>query len=538
MSSENNTTPDNNPLESAENNQVLGRRKVLKALAGIPVVGALGIQVLRKTNYDNTHNLQKQIIEELGLDDLMSSVKHVTESNAKDTVRIGIVGFGIRGPQLANALGFMEKSQFDKAVTTGSLDAQINHGNFNVAITGICDVFDQHTEKGLAVASHDIFTGGEIAKKHPVKRYNHYHDMLADKSIDAIIVATPDHHHAQMTIDAVKAGKHVYCEKAVIRREEEIEKVYEAVTGSNVVFQMGHQIPQNAVFQQAKEIIRRGMLGKISQIETTTNRNSADGAWIRHLDSKGNPKPGDEKSINWKEWLGASPYVPFSIRRFYSWARYFDYDTGLFGQLFSHEYDAINQLLNVGIPHTVVATGGQYFYTEFGDIPDVLHTNFEYPERGFTMTYSANLTSSKNRPRAIYGQDAYMTVGGHLTVTPDGSSKKYGDMIKRGLINPSSPMIEIVKGSGAMSAVDAVSSATTRYYESRGLTSTNIDGREWDVTHLHLKEWVDCIRSGGTPSSDIEKAYQEGVTIAMADISYREKCRTQWDPQQKKIIRL
>jgi predicted dehydrogenase len=538
MSSDINQNEKNQAVNPEENKLGSDRRKVLKALAGLPVLGVLGLQVLRKTKYDKTHNLQKQILNELGLDDLMMSVKPVTESRSKETLRIGIVGFGIRGTQLSSALGFMEKSAFDKKLSSGSIDSQLKYGHLNVAITGICDVYDSHAEKGLEIARQDIFTWGEIEKKHPVKRYRYYHDMLADKNIDAVIISTPDHHHAQMTIDAVRAGKHVYCEKGIVIREDEIEKVYSAVKESGLVFQMGHQNPQNAVFQQGKEILRRGMLGNISQIETTTNRNSEEGAWIRHLDKYGKLKPGDEKSIDWKQWLGSAPYVPFSVKRYYSWARYFDYDTGLFGQLFSHEYDAINQLMNIGIPDKVVSTGGQYYYKDFGDIPDVLHTNFEYPAKGFTLTYSANLTSSKDRPRTIYGKDAWMSIGGDLSLTPDRNSEKYADMIKKGLVNHWSPMIEIKKGSGSITALDAVSSATTKYYEDRGLVSTNIGGQTWDLAHLHLKEWINCIRHGGTPSSDIEKAYEEGVTLVMADISYREGCITKWDPVKKKIIRL
>ncbi len=513
------------------------RRSMLKALAGIPVLGAFGIEVFRKLSFDDKHNTRREIIRELGLEDLLSNVKPVTESKG-DLIRIGIAGFGVRGPQLAQALGFMEKALFDDAVKNGSLDAQINYGNFNVAITGICDVFDLHAEKGLAVAKHDIFTRGEIERKNPVKRYRHYHDMLADPSIDAIIVATPDHHHAQMTIDAVKAGKHVYCEKAPIHREVEIQPLYEAVRNSGLVFQLGHQIPHNAVFQQAKEIINRGLLGNISQLETTSNRNTREGAWIRHLDRAGNPKPGDERSIDWKQWLGSAPEAPFSIERYYGWARFFDYETGLYGQLFSHEYDSVNQLLNIGIPETVSATGGQYYYKDFGEMPDVLNTSYEYPNKGMTLTYSANLTSSKTRPRTIYGRDASMTVGGHLTMTPDGNSEKYAGLLKKGLVDPSRPMLQIIKGSNLSEAVDAVSSASTMYYASRGLTTTNIDGREWDVTHLHLKEWLDCIRNGGETSANIDKAYEEAVTIAMADISYREQCRTKWDPVNKKILRV
>lgn len=513
-----------------------GRRNMLKALAGLPVAGFLGIEVLREMAYDNKHNIRKEIVKELGLEDLMASVKTIGESSG-EMIRIGIAGFGVRGPQLATALGFLEKSQFDSALQNGSLDAQIKYGNFNVVITGICEVFDLHAEKGLATASHDIHTGGVFAAKHPAKRYRHYHDMIADPNIDAVIIATPDHHHARMTIEAIQAGKHVYCEKSLIRREEEIYETYDTVKNSALVFQLGHQIPQNAVFQQAQEIIRRDLLGKISHVETTSNRNSADGAWIRHLDAQGKAKPGNAQSIDWNQWLGSSTRVPFSIQRYYSWARYFEYDTGLFGQLFSHEYDAVNQLLNIGIPKRVVSSGGQYFYKDFGDIPDMLNTSFEYPEKDLSLSYSANLTSSRSRGRTIYGQDASMTVGGHLTVTPDGSSKRYAGLIERGLVDSSNPMLEIVKGAGQKNAIDAVSSATSRYYASRGLTSTNIDGREWDVTHLHLKEWIDCIRNGGDTSANIDKAFEEGVAIAMADISYREKCIVEWDPVKRKIVR-
>ena len=520
-----------------------GRRKALKAMAGIPVLGLLGWEALRGIKYDARHDVREEIIQELGLDDLLASVRKVSNIPG-DLIRIGIVGFGIRGTQLSRALGFMEKSKFEKELAEQkasgeeSLKSQIKQGNLNVAVTGICDVYDLRAETGIATARHDIFTGGDVAKKHPVKRYGKYHDMLADPTIDAVIVSAPDHHHAQMSMDAVKAGKHVYCEKAPVHREDEIQPLYEAVKNSGMVYQLGHQIPQNAVFQQAKEIINRGLLGNISQVETTSNRNTPTGAWIRHLDNSGEPKPGDENSIDWKQWLGKAPEVPFSTRRYYSWARYFDYDTGIFGQLFSHEFDAVNQLLNLGIPELVSATGGQYYYTDFGDIPDVLHTSFEYKDKGTTLTYSANLTSARARPRIIYGKDASMTIGGSLSMTPDGSSEKYKDLIKNGLVDPSKPMIEILEGSELTEAVDAVSGASTSYYASRGLTTTSINGKVWDVTHLHLKEWLDCIRHGGVPSANIDMAIQEAMVIAMADISYREQCRTSWDPEKRMIIRV
>ena len=516
----------------------MNRRNLLKGLAGIPVLGFLGVEMLRKAKYDHTHDTGREILEQLGLGDIESRVKQVPAPSKGDLLRIGIVGFGVRGGQLAKALGFMERETFNIPEQAERLATQIEFGNLNVAVTGICDVFDLHAQRGLATVRHDIHTEGEFAKKHPVKRYRHYHDMFADKEIDAVIITTPDHHHAQMTIDAINTGKHVYCEKSLIRREEEILPVYEAVKNSDRVFQLGHQYSQNAMFKPAMEILQRGLLGKISHIETSSNRNSRHGAWIRHLDKQGNPKPGNERSIDWKQWLGSLPHAPFSIERYYGWSRFFDYDTGLYGQLFSHEFDAVNQSLNIGIPASVVASGGQYFYKDFGEIPDVLHTTFEYPHRELTLTYSANLASSRTRPRTIYGQDASMTLGGELTLTPDADSDRFSELIKRGVVDPSSPMLSILKGKGPTGAIDAVSSATTKYYESRGLTSTVIGGAQWDVTHLHVKEWIDCIRNGGEPSANIEKAYQEGVAIAMADISYRKKCRTEWDPVNRKIKRV
>ena len=519
------------------------RRSILKALAGLPVLGALGVESLRKHNYDAKNNPREAIIRELGLDDLLHSVKPVTMTHG-DLIRIGIVGFGWRGGQLSHALGFMEKSLFEEELAeqngngSESLRSQIRHGNFNVAITGICDVFDLHAEEGLATAQHDMFTGGDIAGQHPVKRYRHYHDMLADPAIDAIIIATPDHHHAQMAIDAINAGKHVYLEKAPVRREEEIQPLYDAVKGSDLVFQLGHQNSQNAVFQQAREIINRGLLGKISHVETSTNRNTRSGAWIRHVDRSGKTKPGDARTIDWRQWLGNAPQVPFSIERFYGWARFFDYETILFGQQFSHHYDAVNQLLNLGIPNSVSTSGGQYFYTEFGDMPDTLNAAFEYADRGLTLSYSANLTSSKRRPRTIYGRDASMTIGRDLTVTPDRHSEKLAELLEKGLVDSSRPMLEILEGANISDPIDAISGASANYYAASGLTTTRIDGMEWDVTQLHLKEWLDCIRNGGETSGNIEKAYEEAVTIAMADISYRENCLTRWDSANKQILRV
>jgi len=336
-----------------------------------------------------------------------------------------------------------------------------------------------------------------------------------------------------MSIAAINAGKHVYCEKSIALSEEELNILYQTVKNSDRVFQLGHQITQNVIFQQAKEIIKKDILGKITLIETTTNRNTASGAWIRHLDSHGNLKPGNLKEIDWDQWLGDRPKVPFSVDRYYNWTKFFDYDFGMLGQLFSHEYDAVNQLLRIGIPHSVVASGGTYYWKDNREIPDLLQVVFEYPNKELTLTYSGCLSSSRQRGRVFMGHDASMELGGSLSITADNDSTRYKQQIKDGTIDTNGPMLTVSPGSGK---IDAVTSATEKYYASRGLTSTMINGRNVDVTHLHLKDWIDCIRSGNEPSCNIDMGFEEGITILMAQKAYIEKRRVEWDPIKRKIV--
>ena len=510
----------------------LKRRTVLKALAGIPVVGLLGFEIWKKSSYER--DKKQTVIKELGLDSFKYPASNYEASTLREKLlRVGFIGFGSRAVQLSNALGFMHPDEVKTRSERKTINGWLRQEYLNVAITGICDVFDLHAEKGLETAKNRIRPGGNDAPQLPVKRYRTYQELLDDKTIDAVIIATPDHHHARIATAAANAGKHIYCEKSVALREDELNELYHAVKANKVVYQLGHQIPQNAIFQQAKEIVKRDILGKITLVETTSNRNTADGAWIRHLNKKGDPKPGDEKTIDWEQWLGDSPYVPFSIDRFYNWTKWFAYDTGMIGQLFTHEFDAVNQLLHIGIPSSVMSSGGIYYWKDNREMPDSLNCIFEYPQHDITLIYSGNLASSRNRGRVFMGHDGSMELGGSIRINADRDSQKYQKAIASGLIDPDLPMLSFNPAAGQ---VDAVSSATAKYYASRGLTSTTINGRQVDVTHLHLREWLNCIRNRETPSANIEMAYQEGITCIMAHQSYVEKRRVEWDNINKTIV--
>ncbi len=532
-----------NNRQHRSNGAGVSRRDWLKALVGLPVLGGFILAWWKKFRYDRFR--KRQLLEDLSVDKLESTrvVSSVPRSSA-ELIRIGIIGFGARGEQLARALGFAHpdwiasvRQQAERNRLNRTWQDWEQQETLHVAIAGICDVFDMRAERGLALVPSQAVANSAPGSLPRPKRFRTYRDMLASEEIDAVIIATPDFHHAQMTIDAANAGKHIYCEKCLTRTEAELQEVVAAVRSSQqregIVFQLGHQYHQSEAFAKAKEIVAKNILGKITLVETTTNRNTPDGAWIRHLDANGNPKPGDPTSIDWEQWLGASPKVPFSIDRFYNWTKWWAYGTGLSGQLLSHEIDAVNQILGTGIPKYCLASGGIYFYKDNREIPDVFHAVFEFPEKELTMIYSASLASSFYRGRVFMGHDGAMELGANLTIMADRESTRFAEKIRQGIIDPSLPLFAYRPG---LKSIDAITSASERYYLDRGLTYTYRNGKSVDISHLHLKEWLECIRTGGTPSCDIDKAFEVTIACHMATRSYLEQRRVQWDPVQQKIL--
>lgn len=511
--------------ESGEKSRNISRRDILKGIATTPILGLVAYDFWKRKTTDKIKN--KVVNLNLGLND--KEPEQISQSSKGELIRIGIIGTGNRGTALLKAVGFA-----DPKLNVARLKKYRNQKLLNVEVVAVCDVFDLHAERAVNIAANGIQPDGKFSTTKNVKRYKRYQDLLADKRIDAVIIATPDFHHARMTVDAIRAGKHVYCEKTMVLNEKELSEVYNTVKNSGRVFQLGHQLSKSESYKKAREIVKKNILGKVTLIETTTNRNSRKGAWYRHLDSKGNPKPGSPETIDWEQWLGNTPKIPFSIDRYYGWARYFSYDTGLAGQLLSHEVDGMNQIMGFGIPRSVVSSGGIYYYDpSTRDMPDTFQVTLEFPDRDFTMLYSASLANSRSRGRVFLGSDASMEVGGKLKVIANADSVQYKEKIKHGLINPSKPFYTYPKESLNL---DGITSATERYYAERGLTDTKVGGKNIDITHLHMEEWLDVIRNGGTTACNIDVAFTDTVAVLMAHKSYVEKRRVEWDPISKKII--
>jgi hypothetical protein len=213
----------------------------------------------------------------------------------------------------------------------------------------------------------------------------------------------------------------------------------------------------------------------------------------------------------------------------------------------THDYDRINCILKMGIPNSVTASGGIYTHRDGRNVPDVFQVNMEFPdfntgtsqepgkEKGMTFVYSATLGNQFDRPTIMMGHDGTMEVGNSLTIYTDPRSTRYASMIQANKIDPDVPIYQYDPASGGL---DGVTSATAKYFANKGLLWTYRDGKRVDTTFLHLKEWLSCIRNGGTPSCDINAGFEEAISAHMAGVSYKLGRRIDWDPQKGEIVEI
>ena len=534
---------ENKEKEIIQKHTDMDRRELLKGLATLPAIAAFFVSLWAKLRRDalKKSSLLQDLVKEKQAPPVVSS------TGTSDHIRIGIIGYGGRGGHLVRGAGFATPGWTDLAsenARKNRLDKRfatfMQQEDLNVSLVGVCDLFDFRSDLGVQASKNEVKPGGK--PKETATAYQHYTDLLSNDDIDAVIVATPDHWHSRITIDAAKAGKHVYCEKGLTRTFDEAIDVYDTVKRTGITFQLGHQNRQVEANYKAKRIIEQGLLGPINMVELTTNRNSPWGAWVWGIHPDGN-----KRTIDWKTFQEPVPIknrIPFgeeALKRFFRWRCWFDYGTGLSGDLLSHDFDTINQIMDIGIPKYASSTGGVYFYKDGRDVPDVWNATFEYPDKDLTVLYSATLSSNNARGNRIMGHDATMMMGGQsgggsihgFIVTADDASTQYKERIENGMINTRYPMYSYAPGS---KQIDGVTSATSKYFASKGLLYTYRDGKRVDPTHLHIKDWLEAIRMGGQPKCNIEVALHEAVACHMATESYLQGRRIEWDPVNRKLI--
>jgi predicted dehydrogenase len=243
--------------------------------------------------------------------------------------------------------------------------------------------------------------------KRDVETTRDYRRVLDRKDIDAVIVATPDHWHARLVIEAAQAGKDVYCEKPMSHTVEDGFAMINAVQKNNRICQIGSQRVSSILYAKAKEIWDSGRLGEVDTIEAVWDRNTDSGAWVYPI-----PPDANETTIDWNTWLGNAPKRPFDGRRFVSWRCYKDYGAGLPGDLFVHLISGIHYITGINTPPTrAFSTGGIYHYKDGREFGDLQWTIYDYPKFNVVLRCNQN-NKYEDQLFAFYGKKGTMFIRG------------------------------------------------------------------------------------------------------------------------------
>jgi predicted dehydrogenase len=328
--------------------------------------------------------------------------------------------------------------------------------------------------------------------------YLDYRKMLERKDIDAVLIATHDPLHAQMTMDSIQAGKHVYCEKPLTRYLDEAFKVYDVVKKGGKIFQVGSQGTSAAGWTKCAELIKAGGIGTLIWGQGYYCRNSVDGEWNYMIEPE-----STAANIDWEKWLGpVKKRAPFSAEHFHRWRKFYPYCSGLLGDLVPHRLHPL--MLASGNPEypvrvTSIATKNVHADKNKPDalereVPEHVQLLAEFPS-GYMITITCSTVNAKSPGFAIYGHKATMNIGS------------------------SGERIELVPEKEFAEEIDP----------------ETFSGLQPEDIRVHEKNWFDCIRSGKEPNGNIDLAIRVQTVISLAEMSDRHKMTCLFDEKARKI---
>jgi predicted dehydrogenase len=371
---------------------------------------------------------------------------------ANDRIRVGIIGTGGRARGLMNQL---------KKLT-------------GAEIVAVCDVYEPR-----------LLQAAEIAGPSAVKHAD-YRRLLDDRSIDAVLIGSPDHWHKTMTIDAVAAGKDVYVEKPVSHSIAEGAEMVNAIEASKQIVQTGTQQRSWDHFILGKQLIDSGRLGQITFVHTY---------WYQHARAGTYPPVAMEK-LDWKQWLGPAPDQPFRPERFFQWRHFWDYGGGCITDLMTHWIDVVHWYMDVDAPASAVASGRNY-NIKLWEAPDTVNATLEFP-KNFMAAY----------------------LGTYVSRVDDGGLEFRGDL----------GTLKIDRARLAFYRDDAAYAPGTHTPEPDIYVRSSGDG-----SIAHLQNWLDCIRSRKTPSAPIRAGAAAARTSHIANVALRSGRPARWNPATGQI---
>jgi predicted dehydrogenase len=417
-----------------------------------------------------------------------ASYKRVLGAN--DRVGVGFIGFGLIGKQ--------HVADFKK---------------FNdVDLVGLCDVYKPRLQAGLE------FMGNPNAKG-----YSDFRRMYENKDIQGVVVATPDHWHALLTIMACAAGKDVYVEKPMTVFIDEGKWMIQAKQKYNRVVVVGTQRRQGSGVAQAKKILESGVLGKIQSVRIASYRNIYPGFGKT-------PVTNPPSEIDYEMWLGPAPKKPYQNHRsLYHFRWFWDYSGGQMTNLGAHTLDQVLWCMNVKGPEMVMSTGGRFALEDDGETPDTQDAIWSMPG-GWTVNYAIREANAMRGDPASRGQ-LYLGTKGNLVlagaweIIPENKIDPVND-IPRFLGHPiGGPVYTDVKPTPWMQGSKGGVDSDARYGT----------GGE-DTMSMNERDWLNSIRTRKRPLCDVEDGQKVNCMSHMANISLRIGRAVKWDAEKQEVI--
>ena len=408
---------------------------------------------------------------------------------ANDRINIGVIGCGGRGSYVADAFHDFGKK------------------NNACQIVAACDVYEKR-KKAVAV-------------KFDVKGYRDYRELLNQSDVDAVVIATPDHWHARMAMDAMDKGKDVYLEKPMVHTNDEARQLVDTVKETKRILQVGSQTTSADIWWKAKKAIADGMIGQMIESQGSYHRNSTEGEWNWDIDPGAGPDGKGDDNIDWNMWLGSqfklAPKRPWDADRFFRFRKYWDYSLGIASDLFYHVIAPLNICWDEPqFPTKVMAAGGIYVFKKLPDgrpdreVPDTFHLLAEYA-KGHSLVLSSSMANDTHIPGMIRGHEGTII------------------MVDHGQFERSVPFITVkpqVKGGKAIGG--------EAYEKKFGLKDIQIPIDQTDMLELHIGNFLSCMRTREKPHLDVETGAKAVVVINLAAQSYREGKVMYWDAQHWK----
>ncbi len=380
-----------------------------------------------------------------------------------------------------------------------------------VKLVAVADCYTGRLDHSKELWGDDIFTTRD------------YGEILARKDIDAVIIGTPDHWHKQVAVDAMKAGKDVYCEKPMIHLYADGPEMIETAHKTKQIIQVGSQRVSSVIYFKAKELLAAGAIGQLNMVTARWDRNSSIGAWNYTV-----PLDASTETCDWPRFLGTAPRIPYNAEHFFQWRKWKAYGSGVAGDLFVHLFSGTHFITGSHGPTRAMATGGLRFWKDGRDVPDVMLGLFDYPE-GFNLSLRVNFVDGgeENEGLIFTGSEGTLEIAGNSVIVSRTPLEK-------------EPGLMIGTFTDAMQT-----RIREQYREKYPLThpmgEPQLGYEKYQAAHGysdsydHFRNFFASVRSRQPVVEDAVFGFRAAGAALLSNLSYERGAVVHWDPEAMKL---